>query len=64
MANYTVEQVKAFKDAIVAANKAATALLSVEAHKLEESSDKFLRIRAVRIEHLSREVADGKSKRA
>jgi hypothetical protein len=64
MANYTAEQVKSFKDAVAAANRAADALLKVEAHKLDEGSDKFLRIRAVRIEHLHREVLEGKSKRS
>lgn len=53
-----------FKTALKAAQLAAKKLMAVNKSELEESADKFLVIRAVRIDHTVREVLSSKSLRS
>jgi len=56
-------QIKAFKDAVTALKVAAAPLAKVDKRLLDDSEVKFLVIRAMRADHLAREVESGKSKR-
>ncbi len=56
-------QIKTFKDAVTALKVAAAPLAKVDKRLLDDSEVKFLVIRAMRADHLAREVESGKSKR-
>jgi hypothetical protein len=57
-------EVTEFKAAVKAAQVAAKKLMLYKKEDLEDSSDKFLFIRAIRIDHTARETASGKSLRS
>ena len=53
-----------FRAEVEALQKTARAIMALDKAKLEDSGDKFLHIRAVRADHLAREVKTGKSQRS
>ena len=55
------QKVSQFKEALKLLQATAKELASVDKSKLEDSEDKFLVIRAVRIDHAIRETLSGKS---
>jgi len=63
MANLNPDIVATFKKQSAELAKTAKAIMATDKSKLVESEDKFLHIRAVRAEHLDREVQSGKSRR-
>lgn len=61
--NVPAAELKAFKDAVEALEKAAKPLMRYDKRIVDDSAVKFVLIRAVRAEHLAREVKTGKSQR-
>lgn len=63
MSKLDAAKVKAMSDALVALAPLASELSKIDKSKLDDSKDKFLVIRMVRLDHLIREVRSGDSLR-
>ena len=59
-----VELANAFKSQLEAVQATARKIMTIERLKLDDSGDKFIHIRACRIDHAAREVKANKSLRS